>query len=165
MFNPLAPFDEAALEGFLKAGNRYFVRQSFPRARDHFDEGIRGYFLFCHYENYFLAKEHFDALPHDPYRYLYDWETETDRNKLLIAARKPEGFRIYTNTFMPDWERHLTSRLHQKIRGYVNRLGWKPKKGEAIQPQFYPHFGEVYVRLAFGSREVRVKFEEIEKIL
>ena len=165
MFNPLAPLNEAALDGLVKAGHRFFVRQTFNRAKDHFDEGIKGYFLFCHYEDYFRAKEHFDVLLHDPYRRIYDWETNADRDRLLVAAQQPPGFRVFTNTFLPDWERHLTNRLHAKIWRYVQQLGWKPKSGEAVQPQFYPHFGEVYVSLKLGSREVRVNFEEIEKLI
>ena len=165
MFLPFARFDEAALEGFLKEGQRYFVRQDFPRARSAFDEGIRGYFLLCHYADYFRAKEHFDTLVQDPFRFLYDWEEEEHRKKLLVAASSPKGYRIYTNTFLPDWERHLTTRIHQKIRAYVKSLGWKPRSGEGVEPVFYPHFGEVYIRLKMGKREVRVKFEEIEKIL
>lgn len=164
MFNPLAPFDEPSLEGMVREGNRYFVRQTFMRAHDHFDEGIKGYFLFCHYENYFMAKEHYDALAHDQNRYLYDWERTEDQEKLRIAAAHPIGYKIYTNTFKPDWEKHVTNRLRQKIRAYIQMLGWKPKRGEGVEPQFYPHFGEVYVRLRLGNREVRVKFEEIEKL-
>lgn len=165
MFNPLAPLTTEALEALVKGGNRFFVRQSFARARQPFDEGIRGYFLFCHYENFFKAKEHLEVLSEDPYRRLYDWEDEEDRKRLLLAASGPPGYRIFTNTFAPDWERHLTDRIHQKIRAYVRQLGWKPARGESVQPQFYPHFGEVCVSLKLGSREVRVKFEEIEKIV
>ena len=165
MFNPLALFDQEALNGFINEGKKYFVRQTFNRARDHFDEGIKGYFLFCHYNDYFRAKEHYDAISKDPNRFLYDWEKPEHKERLTIAAAKPEGFKIYTNTFMPDWERHVTNRIKEKVRAYVRKLGWKPDRGESVNPVFYPHFGEVYVSLRLKGREVRVKFEEIEKII
>ncbi|MFL5742097.1 MAG: hypothetical protein ACJ75B_17875 [Flavisolibacter sp.] len=164
MFNPLAPLDQRAIDGMVTEGHRFFVRQSFPRAKDHFDEGIKGYFLFCHYKDYSKAKEHFDVLKQDPARYLYDWEVVSDRERLMIAASRPAGYKLYTNTFMPDWERHLTNRLREKIRLYIQRLGWKPDREESVNPVFYPWFGEVYVSLRFRKQEVKVKFEEIEKI-
>jgi hypothetical protein len=108
MFNPLEPWNEAALEGFIKAGMRYFVRQCFDRAKGPFDENIKGYFLFCHYKNYAPAKEHYDAIKDDPSRFLYDWEEPEHREKLSIAASRPPGYKLYTNTFMPKWEQHLT---------------------------------------------------------
>jgi hypothetical protein len=164
MFNPLAPFDDKALEGFIKDGHRFFVRQTFNRAKDHFDEGIKGYFLFCHYKDEGPAKEHYDALKHDPYRFLYDWQKETDRKKLLLAASRPEGYKIFTNTFMPDWEHHITNRIKQKVRAYIISQGWKPDNEEGVAISFYPHFGEVMIILKFRRQELRVKFEVIEKM-
>ncbi len=163
MFNPMALLSSELLQAFVQKGHRYFVRQHYPRGKGVFDSSTRAAFLVCPYDNYFLAKEHYDALSSDPYRYLYNWEEEADRGKLQLAATQPEGYRVYANAFHDDWERHLTDRLRAKIRGYVKGLGWKPKSGEAVEPVFYPHFGEVFVRLKLGSREVRVNFEEIEK--
>jgi hypothetical protein len=164
MFNPLAPFSQQALDGFLKKGYKFFVRQTFNRGNTQFENNLKRCFLFCHYDNYFSAKEHFDALSTDVCRYLYNWNNVEDREKLKIAASQPEGYKIYTNTFSPDWENHVTDRIKVKIRAYVQKLGWKPAREEAIHPVFYPHFGEVYVSLKYRGREVRVKFEEIEKI-
>ena len=164
MFNPLAPFTEQALMGMTKEGHRYFVRQTFPRGLDYFEEGIKGSFLFCHYQEYPPAKEHFDALADDPHRFLYDWEDEEHRKKLVLAAGKPKGYKIFTNTFLLDWELHVTVRLKQKITSYIKSLGWKPAREDPVIPVFYPHFGEVMVSLKFRRQEVRVKFEEIEKL-
>jgi len=165
MFNPLAIFDARALEGFVREGNKYFVRQSFPRGMDPFDDNLAGCFLICHYDDYFRAKEHYDALEQDRLRWLYNYDKMEDRGRLEIAASQPEGYRVYSNTFVPDWERHLTDRVKERIRAYVAKLGWKPSRGEGVEPQFYPHFGEVHVCLKFRGREVRVKFEEIENTL
>jgi hypothetical protein len=164
MFNPLAPWNEAALEGFIKAGMRYFVRQTFNRAKNPFDENIKGYFLFCHYQDYAPAKEHFDAITDDPNRFLYDWEEPEHRAKLQIAASHSPGYKLYTNTFMPKWEQHLTPRIKQKIRAYMTLKGWKPRREEGVQVSFFPHFGEVMINLKFGRQQLRVKFEDIEKL-
>jgi hypothetical protein len=164
MFNPLAIFSPEALDGFVEKGMRFFVRQDFPRGRRPLEERIKGSFLFSHYENYFRAKEHFDVLAEDPFRFLYEWENPAHREKLRVAASQPEAYRIFANAFVPNWEDHLTDPLREKIRAYVNRLGWKPSRSEGIEPQFYPHFGEMHVCLKFRGREVRVNFAEIENL-
>ena len=145
-------------------GHRYFVRQTFNRARDHFDEGIKGYFLFCHYKEYLPAKEHYEALVQDTHRFLYDWENEEHRKKLTIAAGQPPGYKLYSNTFINGWERLLTNRIKQKIRTYIQRQGWIPKSSETVSTRFYPHFGEVMIALRFRQKELSVTFEEIEKM-
>ena len=163
MFNPLAIWTEKALDGFVREGKRYFVRQRFDRARSPFAGEEKRCFLFCHYQVYTQAREHYDALMDDPDRFLYDWEVELHRQKLLLAASQPAGYEIYTNTFMPDWERHITSRLKQKIRGFIQTHGWKPGREDGVLIDFYPHFGEVMVTLRFRDQKLSVKLEEIEK--
>jgi hypothetical protein len=163
MFNPMGQFNQRVLEGLVKAGHRYFVRQTYPRGREPFDPTVKEAFLMCHYENYFKAKEHFDVLQNDRYRSMYDWGELEDRRKLLIAANFPDGYRVWANAFAPGWEMGVTPTLKEKIKEYIKRIGWKIRRDEMIEPQFYPHFGEVYVCLQYGGREVRVKFEEIEK--
>lgn len=149
----------------VEQGHRYFVRQTFERARDPFDETTRGHFLFCHYQEWPKAKEHYDVLAGDPFRRLYDWGDPADRERLLVAAGGPAGYRVFSNTFLPEWEQHVTPRLRQKMKAYVARLGWKPARDEQVAPVFFPYFGEVYVSLKFRRQEVRVKLEEIEKML
>ncbi len=163
MFNPLALFDERALEGFVREGHRYFVRQTFERGRDPFDRTCRGVFLFCHYKDLPKAKEHYDVLAGDRNRFLYDWEDPLHRKKLITAAAGDHGYKIFSNTLVPDWEQHITDRVKAKIRAYIMRLGWKPAREEAVIPVLYPHFGEICVSLRFRKQEVRVTFEELEK--
>jgi hypothetical protein len=140
-------------------GSRFFVRQSFPRGKEPHSKGS---FLFCQYQSYGKAKEHYDVLADDPYRRLYAWEEDEDRQCLLRAADSPAGYRLYINLFKPRWERLLSTELKEKMKDYLRDLGWTPTREESIIPYFYPYFGEVYVGLKFGNGEVRVKLEEIE---
>src|SRR5688572_15583141 len=107
MFNPFAPLTGRLLEAFVKAGEAYFVRQTFKRGKVPFEE-IKGSYLITQHSSLPSAQAHFGALDHDPNRYLYDWTKEGDRNKLIIAANNPEGYRIYAGVFLQDWERHIT---------------------------------------------------------
>jgi hypothetical protein len=104
-----------------------------------------------------------DALADDPHRFLYDWQEPAHREKLTVAASRPTGYEIYSNTFMPDWERHITNRLKQKIRAFIQGNGWKPGGEDGVLIDFYPHFGEVMVTLRFRDQKLSVKLEEIEK--
>jgi hypothetical protein len=65
---------------------------------------------------------------------------------------------------MPDWEAHITDRMKRKVRAYINKQGWRPSKEEGVDISFYPHFGEVMVSLRFRRQQVKIKFEEIEKM-
>ena len=62
---------------------------------------------------------------------------------------------------MPDWERHITNRMKQKIRAFIAGKGWKPD-GNGVLIDFYPHFGEVMITLRFRDQKLSVKLEEVE---
>src|SRR5689334_19256398 len=102
MFNPFYPFNSRLLNAFVAKGRKYFVRQTFNRAKDHFDEGIKGYYFFSHYDNLAEAQEHYDAIAHDPNRFLYDWNDIEHRSKLEIAASALPQYKIYTGVFKSD---------------------------------------------------------------
>jgi hypothetical protein len=164
MFNPFYPFTTQLLDGFVKKGKKYFVRQTFHRAMDHFDEGIKGYFIFSHYDNLTTAMDHFGAIANDAYRFLYDWDNAEHREKLKIAASQPKEYKIFAGVFKQDWERQVTNRLKEKVRMYVSKLGWSPKPGEMVDTKYEIQFGELYMRLSYAGRQAKVKFEEIEKL-
>ena len=164
MFNPPAPWTEKALNGFLREGKRYFVRQRFERAKSPFDESAAVCFLFSHYESYRQAREHFDALQDDPYRFLYDSEVVEHLERLQKAATHPGPYKVFTNTFMPDWERHITKRMRQQIMAFIEGKGWKPVRNESVLIDFYPHFGEVMLTLRFREQKLSIKLEEIENL-
>jgi hypothetical protein len=164
MFNPFYPFTRQLLEAFVAQGKKYFVRQTFHRARDHFDEGVKAYFLFSHYDTLTTAQDHFGAIAHDPNRFLYDWQNLEHQDKLKIAASELPDYKVFASVFKPDWERQVTDRLKEKVRKYVSRLGWTPKPGEMVNTSYELQFGELYVRLKYRERQAKVKFEEIEKL-
>jgi hypothetical protein len=164
MFNPFHPFTTELLEAFVGAGKRYFVRQCFERARTPFDLGVRGYFLISHYELLTTAQDHFGAIAYDPFRFLYDWQDASHQERLRRAASAPEAYRIYSLVFRPEWENGITDRLKEKTKRYVAELGWTPKAGEMVTTNYEVQFGELFVRLNYKGRQVKVKFEEIEKL-
>jgi hypothetical protein len=164
VFNPFYPLTGKLLEAFVAKGKTYFVRQTFNRAKSPLDEGIKGYFLFSHYDNLTTAQDHFGAIRHDPNRFLYDWGNHEHREKLRIAASGLKEYRNYASVLRPDYEKGITDQVKKKIRQYVSdSLGWQIKGSDTLDTNFELQFGELFMRFKHGSRQAKVKFEEIEK--
>jgi len=164
MFNPFYPFTEQLLNAFIEKGKTFFVRQTFQRAKDHFDEGTKGYFLFSHYDNLVTAQDHFGAIGYDPNRFLYDWSNPDHQEKLKIAASGLKDYKIFAAVTRPGWDKGITNRLQEKVRIYVAKLGWRPKGNETVETNFELQFGELYLRMKYKGREAKIKFEDIEKL-
>src|SRR5687768_7876136 len=163
MFNPFALLSKPLLYAFVQSGKKYFIRQDFKRASDHFHENVKRYLIITHYTEKGHAEHHYGAISQDPYKFMYDWENADHREKLHIAAAQPSGYKIYSTVFNKDWEKHITNPLKQKLRNYVEgKLGWRPSVAETIGFDVYVHYGELYARLKLRTQEVRVKLEEIE---
>lgn len=162
MFNPFTLFSPELLAAFIKAERTYFVRQEFPRGiRD--EENIR-VFLFSHYPDIAFAKEHYGAIAHDSSRKLYNWADEQDREKLLIAASQPTGYKIFSSLVVPDWKERAERLLTQQVRRFVSgKLEWHPRRSEKVTFDLFIQFGDLYARLYLRNEELRVKLEEIEK--
>lgn len=149
----------------MKQGKCFFVRQTFKRGFDHFDEGVKGYFIFSHYDNLVTAQDHFGAITHDRNRFLYDWYNPDHQERLQKAANMQKEYKVYSAVFKKDWKRGITTKMQQKVREYVSKLGWNPKGGEMVDTAFELRFGELFIVLKYRGRQAKVKFEEIEKIL
>ncbi len=162
MINPFAPLSKALLDAIVSRGKKYFVRQSFPRGHDHFDEGINGYFIFTHYSDIAHAQHHMMAIGHDSYKYLYEWDNPEHQQKLYVAASQPAGYKVYSAVFIKDWEK-LVSGTRAKAKDFIEtKVRWRPGRGDNVDISIYARYGELYARLKLRGQEVRVKLEEIE---
>jgi hypothetical protein len=116
-----------------------------------------------HYADLTDAQEHFDAIPRDGNRFLYDWDNPEHRKKLIVASRNPEGFKVYANLFEKNWEKHITNDFRYSIRRYIeNKLHWRPTRHDTINFHIDVRYGEPYGRIQTHNLEVSVKLEEIE---
>jgi hypothetical protein len=164
MFNPFYPFTTDLLNVFVQQGKQYFVRQTFQRGKAPMDAVIKGAYLISHYDELNKAQVHYDALARDPGKFLYDWKNAGHQEKLKLAAASPAGYKVYSSIFEKGWEQHISDRIKKGIRLYVARLGWQPSRAESLSTDFYQTFGELYIKLKYKTREVKVKFEEIENL-
>ena len=164
MFNPFCFFSQPLLDSFIKGGKTYFVRNVFPRAFDHFDDSVKHYFLFTHYDDHSKAQAHYEAIAHDKYRFLYKVDSEEHLNKLKLAASQPEGYKIYSTLFVPDWKNRITKDLKQKANRYMYKnTNWKPGKCESIHLDLHLQFGELYFTMTYNGHKIITKFVDIEK--
>lgn len=162
MFNPLYPFTKDLLKAFVKSGKIYFVRNKYSAAFDHFDGGAKN-FLITHYDDISKAKAHFNSIAFDPHRFMYHWKISEHKEKLLIAASQPQGYKIYSSLFLPNWEKKITINTKEKINRYMYaHTNWKPGSGEKTHLNFYFQFGQLYFTLSYNGNKITGKFEEIE---
>lgn len=164
MYNPFVLLLEPVLDRLIERGVTYFVRQTYDRGRDHFEHNIKGVFLFSHYKDSNEAIAHFtSAIKYDPAKYLYNIHQPYDRERLYIAARQPEGYRIYVDVFafhLEEWAppEHLAKRMEL----YLRSMDWKPREGK-ISSSISVQTGTLYITFRRGREEMKVNLSEIEK--
>ncbi|MGZ5285820.1 MAG: hypothetical protein ACXWB9_01490 [Flavisolibacter sp.] len=164
-FNPFYPFTQNLLYAFVAAGKKYYVRQAFGRGRNTNDQNVSACLLITHYESPTTAMDHFGAISYDPHRFLYSWDEPSHRERLQMAAAGPEGYKIFAAVLRPDWERPVDVVLKKKLRLYIENLGWRPGRDEGVRTNYEMQFGELYIRIKYGGREAKVKFDEIENCI
>src|SRR5689334_12187580 len=104
MYNPLSIITVELMQAFLREP-KLFVRQYYERGKS---EDIVPLLLTYYYKDndkdINRANLHMKLLKADRYRFLYDSENQEHREKLLIAASQPKGFRVYINLLPQKWQ-------------------------------------------------------------
>lgn len=161
MHNPFVLLTTRLLESLIKAGNHFFVRQTYKRGKNELDPLNKAAFLFTHYTDYSRAKTHYDTLDNDPNRFLYNISEAEHYEKLFIAACQPEGFKIYSPIVQQAWK--PTAPIATKIRNYINqKLNWTPARTDAVKADLFVQFGELFITLKYGIHELKLPLADIE---
>ena len=146
----------------IEQGNRYFVRQTFIHPLTYEEIPAGKVFLISNYKDRARADTHFDAIATDRYRYLYDWNIEADKKKLLVAASQPPGYTIYSAVVAPGKKYRLNATVHTKVRHYVETtLRWA-RGGERIKCNIFLRHGELYAYLRWGLKEESIRLREMD---
>ncbi len=163
MFNPLCLFSEELLHALVGAGKKYFVRQTYERGIIFSENNTYRAFLITHYEKEAEALQHFIAIEKDAYRYLYDWENQMHRERLVKAVSQPDGYSVFASVVMPGMEKRAARLLKAKVKRYIDHyIKWFPAAKDAVVFDLYPQFGEVYVSMRFRKQEIKVSLAEVE---
>jgi len=146
--------------------NRYFVRQSYPRGRDHFDEIIKAVLLLTYYYEDDIettrAEMHVSLLKNDPYRFLYDARHPNHRERLLKAAAQPAGYKIYINLLPAKWK--APAFLRDKIAQYIAEAmpEWRVNRYSNLDITLQERFGNLYLDLHWKGRKATVQLDAID---
>jgi hypothetical protein len=163
MHNPLAILSEDLLDALLLHGHKYFVRQSYPRGLDHFDETIKEAFLFSAYKELPPAEKHYLHLASDPRRHIYYIGQEGDVEKIRIAASQPAGYKAYSDKLAArEWK--PTKDLPGKIKNYLRtNTKWRSKDAP-VDAQLFLEYGELMLSLSNGKQILKIKLSEVERL-
>ena len=159
MFNPLHPFELRFLQAFLKKGVVAFVKQTYQRGKD-LSNGRDNNYVLIHFEKILAAQQYYDVLKEDPARELLfiNQTAHMDRLRELISVGN-----CYMMLKVKDAEFRVKKLLDKKIKLFIeHQLNWFPSRQDEVLFNLDVQFGEVYAKLKFRSRELKVKLEEIE---
>jgi hypothetical protein len=163
MHNPFALYSNRLLDALMKAGHKYFVRQTYKRGVNQFDTEQKGAYLISHYNDLNKATIHYEALANDGNRFLYDISNTEHLEKLRLAAQQPAGYKIYTPLLQQEWK--PTEQIAKKIRSYIDyKLHWRPGRSETVHTNLFTEFGELFITLKFRIYKEKVPLSDIEKV-
>jgi len=161
MHNPFVLLSARLLESLIKAGNTFFVRQTYKRGKNLLDPLNKAAFLITHYTDYSQAKTHYDNLYNDPNRFLYNITEPEHYEKLTLAATQPEGYKIYSPLIQQPWK--PTPEMAAKIRNYIGqKLSWSPKRSDTVKADLFVQFGELFITLKYERDTINLPLAELE---
>jgi len=163
-FNPFAEFEERFLPLFKQKGIKAFVKQTYDRGRNMLEDNPRPAFLLTHTEDLAYAQKYFDEIKGDPNRDFFII-TEPEEYEKLKQLLHSQTARYYTILTIKDANAKAQKLLDARIRFYVNNMtNWRPKSMEEVVFSLDIVFGEIYVKLKHGSRELKIKLDDLEDI-
>lgn len=163
MHNPLALFTTEVLNALTAQGFTIFVRQSYPRGKDHSDTITKEAFLITPYRDIGVANQHFQYIRFDTRKYIYQVHNPDELEKLKLAATQPSGYKVFVDKLAAE-EWHPTKQIMAKISSYLRvHTKWKPREN-GIRVNLFLHFGELMLRLTCGNEEIKIALREIEGI-
>lgn len=164
MHNPYTILTPELLQAMLRQP-MYFIRQSYARGKDLFDEQTIP-LLLTHYGHDETDKEraerHIRLLGKDPYRFLYDSLNPEHAGKLKRAAARPSGFRIYVNLLPKKWE--APDYLKIRISRYVKEKlpWWNYSPSDKLKVTLKERYGHLFIALLWRGQQTEVLLEDIE---
>jgi len=163
MHNPLALFTTEVLDALLAQGFTIFVRQSYPRGKDHFDTETKEAFLITPYKDIGEANQHFQHIQFDHRKYVYQVHRNEEVEKLKTAAGQPAGYKVYVDKLAAaEWRASV--QLGAKIGNYIRvHTKWKARDG-GITANLFLHFGELMLRISNGNEEIKISLSEVERL-
>lgn len=164
MFNPFAEFEERFLPLFKQKGVKAFIKQTYNRGKNLLEERPIPSYLLIHTDDIGLGQDHFDAIKDDPDRHFFDI-TQPEQLEAVRAMLHRKEARFYTLLLTKDAHQRAQQLLRNKVRWYVDHnTNWKPRSYEEVVFSLDVIFGQLYVKLKYQSREIKLAIEELENL-
>ncbi|HMH33721.1 MAG TPA: hypothetical protein VK543_11865 [Puia sp.] len=166
MLNPFERFQGRFIEAFRKAGKSFLVSQTFNSAKDPFADEEKQYILFSHYGTLSHAQIHLSALKGDKWAAILDLEKEKHRDKILDMLRADSDWVVFSSLIASkeSVEKRLNLKYEKNMRRYIEKnTNWRIGGDKTIYPQLDIAFGELFIILKYGSQQIRIKLEELDK--
>jgi hypothetical protein len=166
-FNPLVPFVQEMIPGFIRMEHRYLVAQTYFRGKNPLDLEKHP-LLLSDYAALPAAKDHHTALQGDQWAAIIDLENPPHRAKLEEMASPGSPYLLFV-AFVRDKKR-VNARndryLAEAVKQYISRqTAWSPGRGETVRPVLELQYGELFLRLAYAGEIVKEKLSIFEQII
>ena len=163
MFNPFAPFDPRLLEKFKLKGVKAFVKQTYERGKSRLDEKNITAYLLIHFTSLPMAQQYFQSIQADTGRRLFRLDDLAESQELHTLLNQPSNSRFFTSLTIKDANEKAKKLLDKQIRAYITyKTDWQPPRSADISFNLELSFGELYVQLKYGNREIKMKLSELE---
>lgn len=160
LFNPSYPFTEELLASFINKEVHHFVKSTYHRG---ITEEIQEAYLITHYHVQSEAERHFNVIPYDKHRQLYDLRREEDVTKLRWETSAIPLRQSFSILMHPDSEKRVNKRFKDNTRRYLEKhTRWDLKGRVTIYPKLRFQLGVLFVRIYHEGNEIIVPFTEIE---
>ncbi len=165
MFNPFVKLEPAMIPALVKAGQKWLVTQSFPRGDLPGDQGQTRSLLCSEYDDPDTAAVHKKTLT-DRYAAILRLEYPPHRKKLTELLQPGSGYLLWLAIVASrkETETKLNRLFSERINRFLaQQTNWKIDPSRLMTPVLQVTFGELYLILKYGSRQIKVGLEEIEK--
>lgn len=166
MFQPFLQLNQKYLDGLIRLKKTFLVSQSYKRGTEHFEDGEKTCLLFSDYEKLAEAQLHFNALKQDNFAAIIDLANEAHKMKIESLFETDSNFKPFWAIVLSkkSVEQQLKTRYMDNVRKWIgNNTNWDIKGSDTVNTQMAVTFGEIFLELKWRSRQIKVKFEDIEK--
>lgn len=164
MLQPFYRFKPEFIERLIRLNKPYLVSQSYPRGVSLETQG-KTCILLNDYDDVGLARTHLNAVGHDKFASIINLNHPPHREKLQEMLSPQSGYAVFWGVIKNAQELALriTKDYKHNMRRYVeHHTRWRIGRETELRPKLTFIFGEIYVVLKWNSRELRIKFDEIE---
>ncbi|HEY4150336.1 MAG TPA: hypothetical protein VGM41_15460 [Chitinophagaceae bacterium] len=166
MLHIFEPFKPIYLPELIKQKRFYLVSQSYHRHLGNLPatETKSGLLISC-YEHVNMAKTHVQALTNDRYAAVINLQKPAHRTKMQDLLEEYSKYRVFVAAVKNNAE--IEGRINRLYRAQMKRYieartDWRISADTTLRPHLHLVFGELFITIKYGNKEIRVKFEEIE---